>query len=82
MDLPSPGLLAAIVDLGARFSNRTSADARILRYGQLLPSSLRTVSNFLRKLGLDDDRQFVRIHHMLNLAPWSALMYAAGTLVG
>ena len=47
--------------------------AQILLVGAVLAPGQRTVASALRVMGLSDDRNYARYHHVLNRAAWSPL---------
>ena len=55
------------------FRNPTWLKARILLVGAILAPGQRTVAAALRVMGLSDDRNYARYHHVLNRAVWSPL---------
>jgi hypothetical protein len=55
--------------------------AKLLVIGTVLAPGKRTVSAALRVLGLKDDRNYAKYHHVLNRAVWSPLAVARRLLV-
>ena len=58
------------------FQSRTWQKAQVLLVGAILAPGQRTVASALRVMGLSDDRNYARYHHVLNRATWSALQLA------
>ena len=58
------------------FQSRTWQKAQVLLVGAILAPGQRTVTSALRVMGLSDDRNYARYHHVLNRATWSSLQLA------
>ena len=58
------------------FQSRTWQKAQVLLVGAILAPGQRTVASALRVMGLSDDRNYARYHHVLNRATWSSLQLA------
>ena len=72
-----PSLPASIIFLlqpfAALFGARTWRKAQVLLVGAILAPGKRTVSSALQVLGLQEQRDFARYHHVLSRAVWSSL---------
>ncbi len=72
-----PSLPASIILLlqpfAALFDARTWRKAQVLLVGAILAPGKRTVSSALQVLGLQEQRDFARYHHVLSRAVWSPL---------
>ncbi|MDP6840004.1 MAG: transposase [Planctomycetota bacterium] len=55
------------------FQHRTWMKTQVLLAGAILSPGRRTVTSALRVMGLGDDKNFARFHHVLNRAVWSPL---------
>ena len=55
------------------FTNPTWRKAQLLLVGAILATGQRTVAAALRVMGLSNDRNSARYHHVLNRADWSPL---------
>jgi hypothetical protein len=53
------------------FSQPTWVKAQVLFVGTIMATGKRTVTSALRVMGLSDERQFSKYHHVLNRAVWS-----------
>lgn len=53
------------------FSKPTWVKAQVLFVGTIMATGKRTVTSALRVMGLSDERQFSKYHHVLNRAVWS-----------
>ena len=62
------------------FRNPTWLKAQVLLVGAILAPGQRTVASALRVMGLSDDRNYARYHHVLNRAVWSPLQVAQALL--
>ena len=58
------------------FRNPTWLKAQVLLVGAILAPGQRTVASALHVMGLSDDRNYARCHHVLNRAVWSPLQVA------
>ena len=58
------------------FQSRTWQKAQVLLVGAILAPGQRTVASALRVMGLSDDRNYARYHHVLNRTVWSPLQVA------
>ena len=66
-------IVAVLVPFATLFHCRTWQKARVLLVGSILAPGRRTVAATLRVMGLSDDRNYARYHHVLNRAEWSPL---------
>ena len=62
------------------YGETTWAKAKLLVIGTILTPGKRTVSAALRVMGLKDDGNFAKYHHVLNRAMWSPLAVAQALL--
>ena len=72
-----PSLPASIISLlqpfAGLFAAPTWRKAQVLLVGAILAPGKRTVSSALQVLGLQEQRDFARYHHVLSRAVWSSL---------
>ncbi len=66
-------ILPVLIPFATLFCSRTWRKAQVLLVGAILAPSQRTVASALRVMGLSDDRNYARYHHVLNRAAWSSL---------
>ena len=66
-------ILPVLIPFATLFRNPTWRKAQILLVGAVLAPGQRTVASALRVMGLSDDRNYARYHHVLNRAAWSPL---------
>jgi hypothetical protein len=67
------GLANLIVAFAPLFSERVFQSVRVLVTGAILATGKRTVTAFLRVMGLSQDTHFQTYHRVLNRAAWSSL---------
>ena len=79
-----PSLPASIIFLlqpfAALFDVRTWRKVQVLLVGAILAPGKRTVSSALQVLGLQEQRDFARYHHVLSRAVWSSLAVSRALL--
>ena len=79
-----PSLPASIIFLlqpfAALFAAPTWRKAQVLLVGAILAPGKRTVSSALQVLGLHEQRDFARYHHVLSRAVWSSLAVSRALL--
>ena len=72
--LTLPDAIAPVLNpFATLFESRTWQKARALLVGTILAPGQRSVASALRVMGLSDDRNCARYHHVLNRAAWSPL---------
>ena len=64
-------IVAVLIPFATLFHSRTWCKAALV--GAILTPVRRTVAVVLRVMGLNDDRNYARYHHVLNRAVWSPL---------
>ena len=69
-------ILPVVHPFATLFQSRTWQKAQVLLVGAILAPGQRTVASALRVMGLSDDRNYARYHHVLNRAAWSPLQVA------
>ena len=62
-----------LMPFAALFQRRTWLKSQLLLVGAILSPGKRTVTSALRVMGLEDDRNFARYHHVLSRAVWQPL---------
>ena len=67
-----PSIMTFLVPFRPLFQQRTWDKAQVLVVGAILAVGKRTVTSALRVMGLSQERQFAKYHHVLNRAIWSA----------
>ena len=75
LNLP-PAIMTGLVPFAPLFQARTWQKVPILLIGTILTPGKRTVTAALRIMGLKDDGNYARDHHVLNRAAWSPLAVA------
>ena len=70
--LPAP-IMVLLTPFMPLFRTPTWVKAQILLVGSILAPGKRTVTAALRVMGLADQEDFAKYHHVLNRAVWSAL---------
>lgn len=73
MFLP-PAIIAVLAHFQPAFSRPTFTKVRVLVMGALLTRGRHTVAAALRHMGLHATPHWSKYHHVLNRAPWSALL--------
>lgn len=66
-------ILSLLSPFAPMFQARTWSKVQVLLIGVILATRKRTVTSALRVVGLSDDTDFSRYHHVLNRAQWSPL---------
>ena len=66
-------ILPVLIPFATLFRGPTWRKAQVLLVGAVLAPGQRTVASALRVMGLSDDRNYARYHHVLNRAAWSPL---------
>ena len=66
-------IVTVLLPFAMLFQDRTWQKAQVLLVGTILTPGQRTVAVALRVMGLSDDRNYARYHHVLNRAAWSPL---------
>ena len=66
-------ILPVLIPFATLFRSPTWRKAQVLLVGAVLAPGQRTVASALRVMGLSDDRNYARYHHVLNRAAWSPL---------
>ena len=66
-------ILPVLIPFATLFRSPTWRKARVLLVGAVLASGQRTVASALRLMGLSDNRNYTRYHHVLNRAACSPL---------
>ena len=64
-------ILPVLIPFATLFRSPTWRKAQVLLVGAVLALGQRTVASALRVMGLSDDRNYARFHHVLNRAAWS-----------
>ena len=64
-------IVPVLLPFATLFRRPTWLKAQILLVGAILSPGRRTVASALRVMGLSDDRNYARYHHVLNRAAWS-----------
>jgi len=75
LNLP-PAIMTAIVPFAPLFQAQTWRKVPVLLIGTILVAGRRTVTAALRVMGLKDDGNYAKYHHVLNRAAWSPLAVA------
>src|SRR3990172_2031623 len=75
LNLP-PAIMTAIVPFAPLFQAQTGRKVPGLLIGAILVAGKRTVTAALRVMGLKDDGNYAKYHHVLNRAAWSPLAVA------
>jgi len=75
LNLP-PAIMTAIVPFAPLFQAQTWRKVPVLLIGTILVAGKRTVTAALRVMGLKDDGNYAKYHHVLNRAAWSPLAVA------
>lgn len=75
LNLP-PAIMTAIVPFAPLFQAQTWRKVPVLLIGTILVPGKRTVTAALRVMGLKDDGNYAKYHHVLNRATWSPLAVA------
>jgi hypothetical protein len=70
LTLPTP-IITLLQPFRPVFSKQTWVKAQVLFVGTIMATGKRTVTSALRVMGLSDERQFSKYHHVLNRAVWS-----------
>jgi hypothetical protein len=70
LTLPAP-IITLLQPFRPVFSQPTWVKAQVLFIGATMATGKRTVTSALRVMGLSDERQFSKYHHVLNRAVWS-----------
>ena len=73
---PPNAIVPVLSPFATLFRNPTWLKAQVLLVGAILAPGQRTVAAALRVMGLSDDRNYARYHHVLNRAVWSPLQVA------
>ena len=66
-------IISLLMPFAALFQRRTWLKSQLLLVGAILSPGKRTVTSALRVMGLEDDRNFARYHHVLSRAVWQPL---------
>ena len=69
---PPNAIVPVLSPFATLFRNPTCRKAQVLLVGAILAPGQRTVAAALRVMGLSDDRNYARYHHVLNRAVWSS----------
>ena len=72
LTLPN-AIISLLTPFAALFQRRTWLKSQLLLVGAILSPGKRTVTSALRVMGLEDDRNFARYHHVLSRAVWQPL---------
>src|SRR3990172_4148023 len=80
LNLP-PAIMTAIVPFAPLFQAQTWRKVPVLLIGTILVAGKRTVTAALRVMGLKDDGNYAKYHHVLNRATWSPLAVAECLLI-
>jgi hypothetical protein len=75
LNLPQP-FIELFTPFAPLFYPKTWDKAQILVVGAILTPAKRTVSSALRVMGLSEEKNFAKYHHVLNRAVWSSLEVA------
>ena len=67
-----PFIMTLLMPFRPLFQQRTWDKAQVLVVGAILAVGKRTVTSALRVMGLSQEQQFAKYHHVLNRAVWSA----------
>ena len=70
LTLPAP-IITLLQPFRPVFCKPTWVKAQVLLVGAILATGKRTVTSALRVMGLSEERQFSKYHHVLNRAVWS-----------
>ena len=73
---PSGPIVALLEAFRSEFTTPTWTKVVLLLWGTILARGRRTVTAALRPMGLDDDTDFSKYHHVFNRAVWSPLRLA------
>ena len=73
---PPNAIVPVLSPFATLFRNPTWRKAQVLLVVAILAHGQRTVASALRVMGLSDDRNYARYHHVLNRAVWSPLQVA------
>ena len=66
-------IVSLLTPFSTLFQRRTWLKSQLLLVGAILSPGKRTVTSALRVMGLEDDRNFARYHHVLSRAVWQPL---------
>ena len=66
-------IISLLTPFSTLFHRRTWLKSQLLLVGAILAPGKRTVTSALRVMGLEDDRNFARYHHVLSRAVWQPL---------
>ena len=66
-------IVSLLMPFSTLFHRRTWLKSQLLLVGAILSPGKRTVTSALRVMGLEDDRNFARYHHVLSRAVWQPL---------
>lgn len=72
LNLPAP-IVTALAVFAPLFSRRVFSSACMLLIGHLTCTGARTITNFLREIGLSNERRYSRFHDVIRKAKWSSL---------
>ncbi len=75
LKLPQP-FIELLEPFAPLFNAKTWKKIQILVVGSILTPAKRTVTSALRVMGLSEDKNFAKYHHVLNRAVWSSLEVA------
>jgi hypothetical protein len=75
LNLP-PAIMTVLVPFAPLFQEKTWPKAQVLLMGTILAAGKRTVTAALRVMGLRDEVNYAKYHHVLNRAVWSPLAVA------
>jgi len=76
MDSLSRNILSVLLPFSVLFSKPSWKKALTLLLGTLVCTGKRTVCSALRAMGLCNEAEFSKFHHLLNRAHWSSLRAA------
>ncbi len=80
LNLP-PAIMTVLVPFAPLFQEKTWPKAQVLLMGTILAAGKRTVTAALRVMGLRDEVNYAKYHHVLNRAVWSPLAVLVKALV-
>ncbi len=66
-------IISLLTPFSTLFQRRTWLKSQLLLVVAILSPGKRTVTSALRVMGLEDDRNFARYHHVLSRAVWQPL---------
>ena len=66
-------IISLLTPFSTLFHRRTWLKSQLLLVGAILAPGKRTVTSALRVMGLEDDQNFARYHHVLSRAVWQPL---------